>query len=96
MYDRVLHRLRRLVEAGSFVVTLHALDEMAEDDVLVEEAVDAVLLGSIVEAQTDQTTREKKFVVNGPDHAGRPLGVVVKIGASGKLVVLTVYREELT
>ena len=69
---------------------------MAEDDVLVEEAIHAVLLGSIVEAQTDQTTREKKYVVNGPDYAGGTLGVVVKIGASGKLVVLTLYREELT
>jgi len=96
MYDRVLRRLRRLVEAGSFLVTMHAIDEMEEDDVLVEEAIHAVLLGSIVEAQTDHTTREKKYVVNGPDHTGRNLGVVVKIGASGKLVVLTVYREEPT
>jgi hypothetical protein len=96
MYDRVLRRLRRLAEAGSFLVTIHALDEMAEDDVLVEEAIHAVILGFIVEAQTDQSTREKKYVVNGPDHQGRTLGVVVKIGASGKLVVLTVYREELT
>jgi hypothetical protein len=95
MYDRVLRRLRSLLEAGSFLVTVHAVDEMAEDDLLVEEAIHAVLLGSVVEAQTDRATREKKYIVHGPDHAGRTLGVVVKIGFSGKLVVLTVYREEL-
>jgi len=52
------------------------------------------MLGSIVEAQTDRATREKKYVVHGPDHLGRPLGVVVKLGATGRVVILTVYREE--
>jgi hypothetical protein len=35
-----------------------------------------------------------KYVFLGRDLAGDPAGVVAKIGAAGKAVVLTVYREE--
>ena len=95
MHDRVLRRLRALFDTGAYVLTIHAVDELAEDDILAEETVHAIMSGEIVEAQTDRTTREKKYVVHGPDHSGRTLGVVVKMGATGKVVVLTVYREEL-
>jgi hypothetical protein len=33
-------------------------------------------------------------VLTGIDLAGEPVGVVLKMGATGKAVVLTVYREE--
>ncbi len=95
MHDRALRRLRVLIEAGRYVFTIHALDELAEDDLLAEEAINAVLIGSIVEVQSDRGTKEKKYVINGPDHAGNPVGVVMKIGATGKAVIVTVYREEL-
>ena len=95
MHDRVLRRLRALLEADSYVLTVHAVDELAEDDILAEEAVHAIMLGIITEAQTDRSTRERKYVIQGPDHTGRMLGVVVKLGISGKVVVLTAYREEV-
>ncbi|MDH4096883.1 MAG: DUF4258 domain-containing protein [Nitrospira sp.] len=67
---------------------------MAEDDVLTEDVENVILTGGIVERQIDRATREQKYVFLGRDLAGDPIGVVAKIGAVGKVVVLTVYREE--
>jgi len=60
MYGPVLRRLRALLDADAYVLTIHAIDELAADDILTEETVHAVMHGAIVEAQTDRTTREKK------------------------------------
>jgi hypothetical protein len=74
--------------------SIHALEEMAEDDVLTEDVQNVILTGGIVERQIDRATRERKYVFLGRDLAGDPIGVVAKIGAVDKVVVLTVYREE--
>ena len=67
---------------------------MAEDDVLTEAVENVILTGSIVERQIDRATRERKYVFIGRDLAGDTVGLVAKIGAAGKAVVITVYREE--
>jgi hypothetical protein len=67
---------------------------MGEDDVLDEDIEHVILTGQIVERQVDRATKERKYVLTGTDLAGEPVGVVLKIGSTGKVVVITVYREE--
>ena len=67
---------------------------MGEDDLLTEDVEHVILTGSIVERQIDRATRERKYVIVGRDLAGGPVGLVAKIGAAGKAVVITVYRGE--
>lgn len=67
---------------------------MGEDDALVEDVENVILTGRIVERQIDRTTRERKYVFIGMDLAGAPVGVVLKRSATGKAVVITVYREQ--
>lgn len=67
---------------------------MGEDDVLAEDIENVILSGAIVERQIDRATNERKYVVSGTDLAGEPVGVVLKTGPTGKLVVITVYREK--
>jgi hypothetical protein len=66
MHDRELRRFRSLVESGLYLLTLHALDEIAEDDILAEEVLHAILAGAVGEVQIDRVTGERKYVVNGP------------------------------
>lgn len=94
MFERTLGRFRSLIRSGEYLLSIHALEEMAEDDVLTEDVEDVILTGGIVERQIDRATRERKYVFLGRDLAGNPIGVVAKIGAVGKVVILTVYREE--
>ena len=94
MFERTLARPRSLIRSGEYLLSIHALEEMAEDDVLTEDVEKVILTGSIVERQIGRPTRERKYVFIGKDLAGDPVGLVAKIGAAGKAVVITVYREE--
>jgi hypothetical protein len=94
MFERQLKRFRSLFTERKYVITIHALEEMGEDDVLTEDIENVVLKGQIVERQLDRTTKERKYVLTGTDVAGEPVGVVLKIGSTGKAVVITAYREE--
>lgn len=67
---------------------------MSEDDVLNEDIENVILAGKIVERQVDQATKEPKYVLTGTDLVGEPMGVVLKMGPTGKVIVITVYREE--
>lgn len=67
---------------------------MGEDDILTEDIENVILTGQIVERQVDRATKERKYVLTGMDLAGESVGVVLKMGSTGKIVVITVYREE--
>ncbi len=94
MFERELKRFRSLVQERQYILTIHALEEMGEDDVLDEDVEHVILTGQIVERQVDRATRERKYVLTGTDLAGEPVGVVLKMGSTDKVVVVTVYREE--
>jgi hypothetical protein len=94
MFEQALKRFRSLVRKRQYILTIHALEEMAEDDVLDEDIENTILTGQIVERQVDRATRERKYVLAGTDCAGEPVNVVLKMGPTGKVVVITVYREE--
>ncbi len=49
MFERTLGRFRSLMRSGEYVLSIHDLDEMAEDDVLTEDVENAILTGRIVE-----------------------------------------------
>jgi len=90
----MLARFRFLIRSGAYVLSIHALEEMADDDVLTEDVENVILTGSIIARQIDRATRERKFVFAGRSLAGDPVGLVAKIGVAGSAVVITVYREE--
>ncbi len=49
MFERVLKQLRSLTRKRNYILTIHALEEMGEDDVLAEDVENAILTGQIVE-----------------------------------------------
>jgi hypothetical protein len=91
MYDRLLNRMRRLVVERQYIVTAHAYDEMAADDLAIWDVESAILTGVIVERQKDRTSSENKYRLQGKALNKSTIEVVVKFGATGKLVVITVY-----
>ncbi len=94
MFEQALKRFRSLVRKRQYILTIHALEEMGEDDVLAEDVENAILTGQIVERQVDRGTRERKYVLAGTDCFGESVNVVLKVGPTRKAVVITVYREE--
>ena len=93
MFERMLRQLREKVRAGQYVMTLHAEEEMEADDLAVFDVESAILTGRIVERRRDRDTREAKYLVRGTALDDRSIGVVVKLSPTGKMIIVTVYRD---
>jgi hypothetical protein len=92
VYPRILNRIREKTRSGDYVMTLHAEEEMNFDDFTIFDVENAILTGSIIERQSDSSTREFKYVIEGSSLTGRPVGIVVKLSPTSKLVMITVYE----
>ena len=93
MYERILQRFRDKIRSLDYVVAVHGEEEMDDEGLLVFDLENTVLTGEIVERQRDRLTREWKYVVNGRDLDGAAVGVVGKLSLTGRLVIITVYRD---
>jgi len=90
-FDRILRRMRDLVRASGYVLTVHGADEMAADGLNVFDVEHCILTGKIVKRQRDRVTGDWKYLVEGRTLSGTQAAVVAKIGPTGKLVLITVY-----
>jgi len=93
MYDVELRRMRELIRQRLYVMTLHAEEEMDADGFTVFDVEHTILTGDIVERQKDRTSAEWKYIVSGESLAGDKAAAVAKFGPTGKLVIITVFRE---
>lgn len=91
MYDRVLKQVRDKIRKRQYVMTIHADDEMTDDNLSIFDIERIILVGCIVERQKDRVTNEWKYVIEGKTITGIPAVVVVKISVTGKLVIITVF-----
>ncbi len=77
-----------------YVVTLHAEEEIDDDELSIFDVERATLTGGVTERQKDRETGEWKYVIHGQAMDNDPVTVVTKIGSTGKAVIITVFREE--
>jgi hypothetical protein len=94
MYDRVLKQMREKIRTRQYVMTLHAEEEMIEDNLSIFDVERVILTGGIVERQKDRVTAERKYLVEGDTLAGNLAMVVAKLSVTSKLVIITVYLVE--
>ena len=66
---------------------------MDEDELSIYDVERAILTGSIIERQKDTEGREWKYLVQGQTIQGDEIVVVVKAGPTGKMLIITVFRE---
>ena len=92
MFERILRVLRDRVRSRRFVVTLHAEEEIADDGLTIFDVERCMLSGRIVERQKDSETGEWKYLVQGEAVTKDEIVVVCKLGFTGKVVIITVYR----
>lgn len=92
MYERILNQFREKVRTRQYVMTLHADEEMDEDELTIFDVESVILSGKIIERQKDQSTGEWKYLIKGESLAGESVVTVAKIGPTGKLIFITIYR----
>jgi hypothetical protein len=70
MYNRILKQMREKIRTRQYVMTIHAEEEMTDDNLSIFDVERVVLTGSIVERQKNQDTAEWKYLVEGETIAG--------------------------
>ena len=80
-----------LVRSLNYVVSVHAAEELEDENLTILDLENILLTGTIVERQKDRETREGKIVIQGRTLDDRQAEAVVKIGFTGVLYVITVY-----
>lgn len=89
-----IKRIRRAIRNGRYEFTVHALEEMDEDNVDEANVRQAVLHGDISAELTDDP-RGIRFVVRGITISqNREIEVVCRFLPSGILRIITVYQLE--
>jgi hypothetical protein len=89
-----IKRIRRAIREGRYEFTIHALEEMDDDDLDEADVRFAVLHGEISSELTDDP-RGIRFVVLGTTgDKARFLEVVCRFLPSGLLRIITVYQLE--
>lgn len=93
MKDKLHNQLREKVLLRHYVITLHADEEMDNDGLSILDVEHVLLTGTIIETQKDRHTSETKYVIKGGTLSKDEACVVCKLGMTGKLVIITVYKE---
>ena len=91
MPQATINRLRDLIRSLNYAVSIHAAEELDDDNLTILDLENIILTGAIVERQRDRQTREVKYIVRGNTLSGIPEEAVVKLAPAGDLFVLTVY-----
>lgn len=91
MAQATISQIRQLIRTLNYVVSTHAAEELEDDNLSILDLESIVLTGQVAERQRDSQTREVKCVVAGVTLDGSAAQAVVKVGVTGKLIVITVY-----
>jgi hypothetical protein len=91
---RIIDRLRDKIRAGEYLVPFHAASELDDDKMSIFDAENIILTGDIIERQRDAQTRERKYVIKGETLDSKAACCVVRIGRTGKIVIITAWVEE--
>ena len=92
MFESILNRMRDKIRTRQYVMTLHAEEEMEEDDFNIFDVESGILTGEIVERHKEHATAELKYLLKGQAVADDDIMVVAKLSPTGKMVIITVYR----
>ncbi|MBI5563128.1 MAG: DUF4258 domain-containing protein [Deltaproteobacteria bacterium] len=88
----VLQGVRGLVMAEAVRVTLHANEEMVEEGISLDEVLEAITVGSVLEDYPDHK-RGACCLIGGNTRNGRHIHVVCTT-AEPVLVIITVYEPK--
>jgi len=88
---RLIERIRQKILLRDYDLTIHAIEEMAEDDLDVLDIEHAVLNGQVVRSHK-RDPRGTKYTIQGLALDGeRVVGIVGRFPAIDRFLIITVY-----
>ncbi len=90
--NEILQNIRSQSNKGQIRITQHAQQEMAAEEIRLDEVLDAIQSGEILENYSEHR-RGPCCLLNGTTHTGKPLHIVCTT-AQSILIMITVYRPK--
>jgi len=87
-----LEQIRAQADVENIRVTQHAQQEMADEDIILDEVLEAIATGQILE-NYPKHRRGACCLLNGVTKKGRPLHIVCTMGRP-MLIIITVYEPK--
>ncbi len=92
MPPRIPERIRRAILDSAYDMTVHAVEEMAEDTLDLTDEETAILNGRLIKREKDEP-RGTRYTVHGTGADGTtPVGTVGRFTESGRYLIITVYE----
>ncbi|MBM3145396.1 MAG: DUF4258 domain-containing protein [Chloroflexi bacterium] len=85
--------MREKVQNRQYVMAIHTEEEMDDDNLSIFDIESGILTGNIRERQKEKDIAEWKYVIEGQTLAGDTIAIAAKLSITGKLVIITVWRE---
>jgi Domain of unknown function (DUF4258) len=79
-------------DCASMDMSAHAMEEMAEDFLTIEDIEEAVLNGRVSRVETDDPRGTRYIIVGTAIDRQTPVGVVGRFASNGRYLVITVYE----
>jgi alkylhydroperoxidase family enzyme len=93
LFQHHLTIFREKIRLSQYLVSIHADEEMRDDDLSIYDIENCILTGQITERQKSELSGEWKYVIRGHSFDGDAVFVVVKERPIGKILIITVFRE---
>lgn len=92
MPPRIIERIRDKIQLRAYDMTVHAMEEMAEDGLDIIDVEQAALNGRVIRREKDDP-RGTKYVVEGfaPDGETQ-VGLIGRFQNSERYLIITVYE----
>jgi Domain of unknown function (DUF4258) len=87
-----IDRIRERIRLRQYDMSAHAMEEMAEDFLTIEDIEEAVLSGRMSRVETDDPRGTRYIIVGTATDRQTPVGVVGRFASNGRYLVITVYE----
>lgn len=87
---KVLQRIRQKIVDRDYYLSVHAEEEMANDN-LERSDIEHAILNGMIEKKLTEDIRGTRYRIEGPASNGRMIHVVCRFKEQGSLLIITAY-----
>lgn len=91
MSTRLVHKIQTAISNGEYDVTVHAVEEMAEDGLDILDVECAIFNGRVTKAETDDPRGTRYTIVGTARDERTRVGIVGRFKETGIFLIITVY-----
>ena len=92
MSQKILNRIRMAIRDSTYDMTVHAIEEMAEDYLDISDIEVAILNGRLLKIEKDDP-RGTRYTIQGIATNGMiPVGTAGRFTETGRYLIITVYE----